>query len=210
MAGTIEERKRKLRDGGWQPHPQASMLRPVESRPRSIAGLDFTDTETVVKDGELRVEAIRVFAIVNENSDAFSHLVVQGWLKRNHEAQSTADIRAVVANRYRSLRESSQVSALKGQSYEPRMSVGGGGGRSVSDHALDSIRVLERINQTVADHNALVAVQQVLWEDRWIWAGKKGKAATRQVNRVLRGLDHLAASFGYITPDEVRLRWTAD
>ncbi len=207
MADGIEERKRRLREGDWLPASQAPIPRPSDARPRILQGIDVTTHARIVDENEVRLEAIRSAAIANTNSDAFSFLVHRGWLKRGNEAQSTADIRVVVAERYRGLHDGSQVSPLKGQDYEIRTAGAPGFGRTVGDHALDCMRYLAEIERHVADRVALTAVQQVLWEDRWIWKGRTDEAARRQVNRVLRGLDHLAAFFGYITSKEVMLRW---
>lgn len=223
MSESLKDRLRRVRGEGERSigGPLGPVAAPAESKERAIRLVDMIETTmerdeygalVTDEDGRPVIQERLMRAAINQNSDPFSWLIANDRLRRKTkeftEAPSTAEMRILAGERYRSIFEGAQVSSVRSSGFEIRAASAPGFAKHVGDHALDCIRYLKKIEMEAGERQDLLAVQLVVLRDRWIWKGapKRGPSL-EEIIPIMRGLDGIAAFFGLCMKEEVRLRW---
>jgi hypothetical protein len=134
---------------------------------------------------------------LNVGAAPLEWLVSKGKLETRLDPPGSGMVRFAAALRFRSEVEGAATSGLKGQAYEGGIG-GGGGGRTPSDYAIDCMRTVTAVRESMHPglHRLLV---WVVCDDVWAWEQVKPGKRHRMLNRALKkartrkGKDKVAA-----------------
>ena len=143
---------------------------------------------------------------INAASAPLEWLMARGRLASKQDTlEGIGMLRFNTALRMREEVEGAATAGLKGQAYEG--GGGGGSGRQPSDYAIDCMRMVNKIQESM--HPDLYRL--LIWvavDDFWAW--ERAETAKEQHHVILKlhkAIDIAAVVFGYLTREAFRKRW---
>lgn len=137
------------------------------------------------------------------NAAPLEYMSHAGMLSSGRDGSGAAMLRFSAGMRLRGIFEGAEVSGMKSAAFD-----GGGGGsysgRTVSDHKVDCMKILDHIRQEIPPR-LFRLIEDMIYRDQWVWETAVNRDAV--VREIQYGLDLVAVALTMAVGSDVRARW---